>query len=96
MTEIIKQLHITEKAQDNKYVFKVAQKANKSKVKKAIEKKYKVDIIKVNIINASPKPRILRGIRGQKKGYKKAVVTLKHGQKIETSKKERERRQKPR
>ncbi|MFH1392465.1 MAG: 50S ribosomal protein L23 [bacterium] len=89
--EIILKHHITEKVKPDKYVFKVAQKANKPEIKKAVEEKYKVDIIKINIINIKPKPRILRGIKGFKKGYKKAVITIKHGQKIETTEKAKSR-----
>lgn len=85
--EIILKHHITEKITGDKYVFKVARKANKPEIKKAIEKEHKVDIIKINIINIYPKPRMLRGIQGYKKGYKKAIITIKHGQKIETTEK---------
>lgn len=83
--------HITEKISGDKYVFKVDKKVNKAELKKAVEKEHKVDVIKINIINIHPKPRILRGIRGYKRGYKKAIITIKHGQKIETTKKTKSR-----
>jgi len=89
--EIIKEQHITEKGKDNKYIFKVVKKANKIEIKKVIEKKHKVDVIKVNIINIPKKPRRLRNVTGYKKGYKKAIVTIKHGQKIDTTKKAKSR-----
>lgn len=90
--ELIKQEHITEKAGENKQVFRVAKNANKPEIKKELEKKYKINIIKINIINRPVKPRRLRGIKGLKPGYKKAIITLKHGQKINTAKKEKSRK----
>lgn len=91
--EIILKPHLTEKIKGDKYVFKVNRKANKPEIKKAIEKEHKVNVLKVNIINVPLKPRQLRGIKGYKKGYKKAIVTIKHGQKIETKKKAESRSQ---
>jgi len=79
--------HITEKATNltsqNQYVFKVFKKANKIEIKKAIEQIYGVDVLDVKIINIPRKPKRLGGIRGWKKGYKKAIVKIKKGQKIE-------------
>lgn len=85
--EILRSPHITEKATDandlNKYILKVGPKANKIEVKKAIESAYGVDVTAVNIINIhSKKRRVGRNI-GWSKGYKKAIVTIKEGQKIE-------------
>jgi len=89
--EIILKPHLTEKIAGDKYVFEVDKKANKAELKKAVEKEHKVDVIKINIINIHPKPRVLRGIRGYKRGYKKAIITIKHGQKIETTEKTKSR-----
>ena len=79
--------HITEKAtnlaEKNRYVFRVWQKANKNEIKKAIEDLYKVNVIDVKIINVPPKERRLGRISGWKKGFKKAIVKIKGGQKIE-------------
>jgi len=79
--------HITEKATDlsekNQYVFKVDRKANKNEVKKAVEDLYKVKVQDVKIINIPAKRRQVGGISGWKKGYKKAIVRVKEGQKIE-------------
>ena len=78
---------ITEKAtaisQKNQYVFKVFPKANKTEIKKAIEDLYKVEVLDVKIINVPAKRRRLGRISGWKKGYKKAIVKIKEGQKIE-------------
>ncbi len=84
---VLKEPHISEKATDlnaeNKYVFKVIPKANKSEIKKAIEGLYKVRVKNVNIINVHAKKKMLRGIEGSSPGYKKAIVTLEQGEKIE-------------
>ena len=78
---------ITEKAtilsEQNKSVFKVHRKANKKVIKKNIEKLFKVNVIKVNIINSKTKLKIKQGKRSYKTGYKKAIVTLKKGQSID-------------
>jgi large subunit ribosomal protein L23 len=89
--QIIKEPHITEKAtfltDQNKYVFKIMPRANKIEVKKAIEALYGVKVEKVNIVHSAPKKRRLgrhEGWRqGLRKGFKKAIVTLKQGEKIE-------------
>ena len=67
----------------NKTVFKVHEKANKKIIKKNIEKLFKVNVIKVNIINQKSKLKIKQGKRSIKSGYKKAIVTLKKGQSID-------------
>ena len=50
---------------------------------KYIEKLFKVNVIKVNIINQKTKLKIRQGKKSYKRGYKKAVVTLKKGQSID-------------
>ena len=78
---------ITEKAtvlsEQNKTVFKVNKNANKRTIKKNIEKIFKVNVIKVNIINKKSKTKIKQGKISTKTGYKKAVITLKKGQSID-------------
>ena len=78
---------ITEKAtilsEQNKTVFKVHEKANKNIIKKNIEKLFKVKVVKVNIINQKSKLKIRQGKKSIKKGYKKAIITLKKGQSID-------------
>ena len=77
---------VTEKstllAQDNKYMFKVHQQANKYQIKDAVENYYGVVVTKVNIIKIHPKKRIQGRTVGVKKGYKKAIVTLRAGDTI--------------
>tara|TARA_B100000941_G_C28479134_1_gene541034 strand:+ start:8 stop:301 length:294 start_codon:yes stop_codon:yes gene_type:complete len=78
---------ITEKAtilsEQNKTVFKVHDKANKKTIKKNIEKLFNVKVMKVNIINQKTKVKIRQGKKSYKKGYKKAIITLKKGQTID-------------
>ncbi len=78
---------ITEKAtiltEQNKTVFKVNKFASKSVIKKNIEKLFKVNVIKVNIINLKSKIKFKQGKISTKSGYKKAIVTLKKGQSID-------------
>lgn len=85
--KILKEPHISEKAtvltDQNKYIFKIYPKANKVETKKAIENLYGVRVKGVNIINVHRKRRLLRGVEGFKTGYKKAIVTLEKGEKIE-------------
>lgn len=86
---ILKQPLITEKATDlsgvNKYVFIVKPSATRNEIRKAIKEIYRVDAVKVNMINLPGKPRRFRGQKGHKPDSRKAVVTLKEGQKIDLS-----------
>ncbi|MCX6759306.1 MAG: 50S ribosomal protein L23 [Candidatus Nealsonbacteria bacterium] len=85
--KILKGPHITEKAGDltekNQYVFKIFPRANKIGVKKAIEDTYGIDVVSVKIINVPEKKIKLGKIQGTRPGYKKAIVKIKKGQKIE-------------
>lgn len=79
--------HITEKSTEltekNKYVFKVHPQANKIDIKKAVEKFYNVGVTKVNTTKIPPKIKMRQGKPGKKPGYKKAIVTLQEGDKID-------------
>lgn len=66
----------------NKYVFVAADRANKPEIKKSIEKLYDVKVMGVNIVNIPRKKRRFGRSEGYKKGYKKAMVTLKAGDRI--------------
>jgi large subunit ribosomal protein L23 len=86
---LIKKPWVTEKSGhlsvNGKYVFVVKNEATKPEIKKAIKQIYKVDVVAVNVINRPPKAkRFGRGRTGTQEGYRKAIVTLKEGQKIET------------
>ena len=79
--------HITEKStnlsEQNKIVFKVPAKANKVNLKKNIEKIFKVNVTKINIINKKSKIKNARGRKVRVSGFKKAIVTIKKGQNID-------------
>jgi large subunit ribosomal protein L23 len=72
----------TEMSADNKYVFKVTQKASKHEIKSAIEGYYGVQVVKINTVRIRPKKRIHGRTVGYKKGFKKAIVTLRQGDTI--------------
>ncbi len=78
---------ITEKSTNlstqNKIVFKVAHSANKKSIKKRVEKIFKVNVTKINIINKKSRIKSTRGRKVKVKGYKKAIITLKKGQNID-------------
>ena len=78
---------VTEKStilsDQNKIVFKVPIKANKINLKKNIEKIFKVNVTKINIINKQTRKKIVRGKKVKVQGYKKAIITLKKGQSID-------------
>ncbi len=84
---VLLQPRISEKAGHlvslNKYVFKVKNSANKIEVKKAVENAYKVKVTQVNIIRMEGKHRNYGRTSGKMSDFKKAIVTLKKGDKIE-------------
>ncbi|OGY99267.1 MAG: 50S ribosomal protein L23 [Candidatus Liptonbacteria bacterium RIFCSPLOWO2_01_FULL_52_25] len=86
-TFIIKKPWITEQSTDlskiGQYVFIVQKNATKPEVKKAIHEIYKVDVTAVNIVNRPAKQKRMGQRYGTQQGYKKAIVTLKKGQKID-------------
>ncbi len=79
--------HISEKATDlaatGFYVFKVEKTANKKEIKVEVEKKYKVRVTSVRVINIPSKRKRVGKTLGKKKGYKKAIVGVKKGQSID-------------
>ena len=78
---------VTEKSTNlselNKIVFKVPDRANKKNLKKNIEKIFKVNVTKINIINKQNRTKVTRGRKVKVSGYKKALITLKTGQSID-------------
>lgn len=84
---VLQNPHITEKATNlvanNQYVFKVKKNTNKTEVKKVIESLYNVNVLEVNIINIHRRKRRLGRTMGHVPGYKKAIIKIREGQKIE-------------
>ena len=78
---------VTEKStnlsEQNKIVFKVPSAANKKNLKSNIEKIFKVNVTKINIINKQSRKKLTRGRKTKVSGFKKAIVTLKKGQSID-------------
>jgi len=86
---IIKKPIMTEKStnlnQFNQYSFKVELRSTSIQIKNAIEKIFKVKVSKVNTSIVRGKPKTFKGNSGYKKNYKKAIVTLKEGDTIDSS-----------
>ena len=78
---------VTEKStnlsEQNKVVFKVPSTANKKNLKSNIEKIFKVNVTKNNIINKQNRIKLSRGKKVKVSGFKKAIITLKKGQSID-------------
>ncbi len=87
--KILKSFRLTEKSNRasselNQYTFEVYPSANKHKIREAIEQVFKVTVMRVNTVNVKGKPtRSRKGLPGFKSDRKKAIVTLKEGDKIE-------------
>ena len=80
---------ITEKAtkisENNQYVFKVSLNSNKSNIKQAIEKLFKVKVKSINTTKVKGKTKIFKGTKGKRSDYKKAIITLNKGQNLDYS-----------
>ena len=78
---------VTEKStnlsEQNKVIFKVPFSSDKKSLKKNVEKIFKVNVTKINIINKRNRTKFTRGRKVKVKGYKKAIITLKKGQSID-------------
>ncbi len=85
--EVLRRPLITEKSTilqtENKYAFEVDKEANKPLVKEAVEKAFKVEVLKVNIVNMKGKRRRLGRRVLPAHPWKKAIVTLKQGDSIQ-------------
>ena len=85
--QVLRRPLITEKNSQlqvqGKYVFEVADEANKNQIKQAVEKAFKVDVTAVNIVTVPGKQRRLGRQQVLTSPWKKAIVTLKPGDTIE-------------
>ncbi len=85
--EVLRRPIITEKntilMEQSKYSFEVDKRANKMQIKKAVETAFEVKVASVNVITVPPKPRGFGRMKGHSAAWKKAIVTLKPGNKIE-------------
>jgi len=78
---------ITEKSSGlvelNKYTFEVHRSANKIQIRQAVEQIFKVKVLSVNTMNVSAKPKRMGAFTGKTRSWKKAIVALPEGQRIE-------------
>ena len=68
---------------DRKYTFKVHEDAHKTQIRQAVEELFGVKVERVNVIKMKPKPKRRGLIKGERAGWKKAIVELKAGDRIE-------------
>ena len=69
--------------EQRKYAFRVHPDAHKTQIRQAVEELFEVRVQAVNVIKVQPKPKRRGLIRGQKPGWKKAIVQLREGESIE-------------
>ena len=67
----------------NRYTFKVHQDAHKTQIRQAVEQLFDVHVVAVNVIKVQPKPKRRGLFAGTKTGWKKAIVEVKAGEKID-------------
>ncbi|MDD4003965.1 MAG: 50S ribosomal protein L23 [Elusimicrobiaceae bacterium] len=82
---ILTEKSLTQKDKENKYSFEVAPNANKAEIRQAVEKLFKVNVTKITTVSMKGKLHRVGRFEGKRPDWKKAVVTLKDGQKIEVS-----------
>ncbi|MEM5948720.1 50S ribosomal protein L23 [Spirochaetia bacterium 38H-sp] len=87
-TKVIIEPVLTEKANvlretQNKYVFRVDARVNKLQVIAAVKELFSVEPVDCNIVNVKGKPRRVRYRMGKTSSWKKAIITLPEGQKID-------------
>jgi large subunit ribosomal protein L23 len=68
---------------ENRYTFKVHKDAHKTQIRQAVEELFEVKVVGVNVIKMQPKPKRRGMIKGTRPGWKKAIVELKAGDKID-------------
>jgi large subunit ribosomal protein L23 len=85
--EVLRRPSITEKGTilqaEGKYIFEVADKATKPQIKQAVEAAFKVKVISVNVITVTGRKKRMGRREIQEPSWKKAIVTLRPGEKIE-------------
>ena len=72
-----------EQIQRNRYTFQVHKDAHKTQIRQAVEELFDVRVASVNVVKMKPKPKRRGLIKGERPGWKKAIVELKAGDKIE-------------
>ncbi len=72
-----------EQITQNRYTFKVHKDAHKTQIRQAVEELFDVKVLAVNVVKVQPKPKRRGMIRGTRPGWKKAIVELRAGDKID-------------
>ena len=87
LLEVLRRPVITEKStslqEEGKYAFEVSSRSNKILIKAAVEKAFNVKVTAVNVMNVRGKTKLIGRRRVRMSSWKKAIVTLKEGEKIE-------------
>ncbi len=88
--QVIKKIILTEKSNleretANKYHFEVDRQANKVEISEAVEKLFKVKVEEVRVLNMLGKQKRMGRTMGRKRSWKKAIVTLAEGSRIEVA-----------
>ncbi len=88
--QVIKKIILTEKSNlerevANKYHFEVDRQANKVEISEAVEKLFKVKVEEVRVLNVLGKQKRMGRTMGRKRSWKKAIVTLAEGSRIEVA-----------
>ena len=85
--EVVKKPIVSERSykliEHNRYTFEVDKRARKPEIASAVEEIFKVTVTRVNTMNVPGKARRVRAVKGMTPAWKKAIVTLKEGDKIE-------------
>jgi large subunit ribosomal protein L23 len=87
-TSIILTAIVTEKAErlkadQNRYTFRVARGATKIDIRHAVEKLFKIHVTEVRVMNVEGKVRRMGRFEGRRPMWKKALVTVKQGERID-------------
>lgn len=88
--QVIKRIILTEKSNlereaANKYHFEVDREANKVEISQAVEKLFKVQVEEVRVLNMLGKQKRMGRTMGRKRSWRKAIVTLAEGSRIEVA-----------
>ena len=86
-TEVLLAPVVSEKSysliEDGKYAFRVHKDAHKTQIRQAVEELFDVHVSSVNVSQVRPKPKRRGMFRGTRPGWKKAIVQLREGERIE-------------
>ncbi|MDQ7773692.1 MAG: 50S ribosomal protein L23 [Elusimicrobiales bacterium] len=85
ISPILSEKSVTQKDEENRYTFKVAASANKTEIRKAVEELFKVKVSAVNTVSMHGKFHKVGRYEGRRSDWKKAIVTVKQGQKIDVT-----------